>query len=107
MLRKIAVIAVALCVWSHVVLATDRTIGSDVGYGSLAVLTNLLYMPAKMVYAALGGLTGSLVYLVTIGNLDVAEAVWGPSLGGDYVVTSAMLRGDQPILFTGPSSLKD
>jgi|SRR5215468_576290 len=107
MLRRMAVGVVVLSVWSCVALAADRDIGSDAGYGVLAVLTNILYMPVKVVYAGLGGLTGSLAYLLTVGNLDAAQAVWNPSLGGDYIVTPSMLRGEEPILFNGPSYSKN
>lgn len=77
--------------------------GSDAGYGLLAVVTNVLYMPFKVVYAGLGAVTGGLAYVLTIGNADVAEAIWSPSLGGTYVVTPAMLRGEQEFLVNGPS----
>ena len=32
----------------------------DAGWGSLTVLSNIVYMPVKLVYATLGGLTGGL-----------------------------------------------
>ena len=73
----------------------------DAGWGSLTVLTNVVYMPAKLVYATLGGLTGGLTYGLTGGNLDTAETVWVTSMGGTYVVTPGMLRGEEAIAFTG------
>jgi hypothetical protein len=92
-----------LCLWVAVARAADNDYASDAGYGVLAVVSNVFYMPAKIVYATLGGLTGSLAYLLTVGDFDTAEAIWSPSLGGSYVVTPAMLRSDEPILFNGPS----
>ncbi len=76
---------------------------SDAGYGILATVTNLFYMPAKLIYAGAGGLVGGLAYLATAGDIDTARGVWSPTVGGDYVVTGAMLRGDQPIFFVGPT----
>jgi len=76
---------------------------SDAGYGLLATVTNLFYMPAKIVYAAAGGLVGGLVYVTTAGDIETAQGVWSPTVGGDYVLTGAMLRGEQPILFVGPT----
>jgi hypothetical protein len=73
----------------------------DAGWGGLTVLTNVLYMPAKLVYATVGGITGGVVYAVTVGDLDAAEKVWVMSLGGTYVVTPAMLQGAEPIAFVG------
>ncbi len=73
------------------------------GYGVGALLANVLYVPAKLVYAILGGLIGGGTYLVTAGNKQAADTVWRSSLGGDYVVTPQMLSGDQPINFSGPT----
>jgi hypothetical protein len=48
-----------------------------------------------------------MAYLLTVGNLDTAESIWSPSLGGTYVVTPAMLRNEEPILFSGASHSQD
>jgi hypothetical protein len=58
-------------------------------------------MPAKLVYAALGGLTGGFAYLLTGLNYDVADRIWAPSLGGNYVVVPAHLRNEQTLYFSG------
>lgn len=73
----------------------------DAGIGTACVFTNLLYMPAKFVYATLGGVTGGLAYLLTGLNLETAEKIWTPSLGGNYVVTPAHLRNEQTLYFSG------
>ena len=75
--------------------------GGDFGIGVGTIATNLIYMPAKFVYATLGGLTGGFAYCLTGGRMDIANAVWRPSLGGTYVVTPSMLRGEDPIYFSG------
>ena len=74
------------------------------GYGVGALLVNLLYVPAKMVYAILGGLVGGGTYLITAGNKQAADTVWRSAWGGDYVVTPQMLAGEQPLNFSGPTS---
>jgi hypothetical protein len=74
---------------------------SDFGIGVGCVFVNLLYMPAKLVYATLGGVTGGFAYLLTGFNYEVAEKVWTPSLGGNYVVTPAHLRNEQTLYFSG------
>lgn len=76
-------------------------VGEDIGWGSLAVLTNVLYMPAKLIYAGLGGFTGGLAYGLTLGDLQTAENIWVTSMGGDYVLTPDKLRGEAPIAFSG------
>ncbi len=73
---------------------------SDLGWGSLAVVCNLFYVPAKLAWAGVGGVTGSLAYVVTLGDIDTAKKVWRPALGGNYVVTPAMLRGEEPLYFS-------
>jgi hypothetical protein len=79
----------------------EHKYASDFGLGVGAVFVDLLYMPMKFVYATLGGLTGGLAYCLTVGRTDTATAIWRPSLGGTYVITPAMLRGDEPIHFSG------
>jgi hypothetical protein len=73
------------------------------GYGVGALFANVLYIPAKLVYATLGGIVGGGTYLITAGNSQAANTVWRSSLGGDYVVTPQMLAGQQPINFSGPT----
>lgn len=74
---------------------------NDAGIGIACVFVNLLYMPAKVVYAGLGGLTGSFAYLLTGLNYDVADKIWAPSLGGNYIVTPGHLRNEQTLFFSG------
>lgn len=86
--------------------ATSEPAGSDdmwsrVGWGALTGLSNLLYVPAKLAYAGLGGLTGGLALGLTGGDLNTAEAIWEPSLKGDYFLTTGMVQGEEPISFAG------
>ena len=85
------------------VCADDGRYGEQAGWGFAAVLANVLYIPAKLVYATLGGITGGLGYVLTAGNSNVAETILAPSVGGTYVLTPDMLRGERPILFSGES----
>ena len=84
----------------------EHRYASDFGVGIGAVFTNLLYMPVKFVYATLGGVTGSLAYVLTGLNMDIAKSVWVPSLGGTYVVTPSMLKGEDRIYFSGTTEPK-
>jgi hypothetical protein len=76
---------------------------SQFGWGMAAVGANLLYIPAKLIYATVGGITGGLGYILTLGNPAALHTVLGPSVGGTYILTPDMLRGEQPILFSGES----
>ena len=75
--------------------------GRDAGIGLATVVANLFYIPAKVGYAAVGGITGGLTYALTGGNLDAAEKVWVASGGGDYVLSPEHLQGRERIQFSG------
>jgi hypothetical protein len=74
-----------------------------VGIGAGTIVTNLAYVPAKIVYGILGGIGGAAGYALTGGNKQVADSIWRSSLGGDYVLTPDMMTGQKPIYFSGPS----
>ncbi len=75
--------------------------GSDMGVGLGAVGANLFYIPVKVCYSLLGGVTGGLAWALTGGNQDVADRIWVPSMGGDYVVTPDHISGERRIYFSG------
>ena len=66
------------------------------------VLTNIVYLPTKLVYSILGGVTGAIAYPVTVGNSDVTDTIWDNACRGTYIVTPDMLEGKEPIRFSGP-----
>ncbi|HYB90589.1 MAG TPA: hypothetical protein VEC38_06055 [Candidatus Binataceae bacterium] len=73
------------------------------GYGVAALFCNVVYIPAKLVYALAGGFVGGATWALTGGNSQAADTVWRSTLGGDYVLTPQMISGDQPINFNGPT----
>ncbi|HTY54242.1 MAG TPA: hypothetical protein VMB26_03525 [Candidatus Binataceae bacterium] len=77
---------------------------NGVGIGAATLGANVLYIPAKFVYGILGGITGGAGWAVTGGNTQVSNTIWRSSLGGDYVLTPGMIRGDDPIHFSGPTT---
>jgi hypothetical protein len=80
----------------------------DAGWGSLTVLSNVFYMPAKIVYSAVGGVTGGLAWACTLGDTELAEKVWVTSMAGTYVITPRMLQGEDSVHFAGtPDSSKE
>lgn len=76
----------------------------DAGWGALTVLSNVVYMPAKLVYATIGGVTGGFALALTGGDMDTAETVWVTTMGGTYVITPRMLQGEDAIAFAGTPS---
>jgi hypothetical protein len=76
---------------------------SGVGIGVATGALDLVYVPTKVVYGILGGIAGGAGWALTGGNSQVSDTIWRSSLGGDYVLTPAMVRGDEPIHFSGPT----
>ena len=74
---------------------------SQAGTGIGAFFATLLYTPAKMVYAILGGLAGGAAYGLSGGDEVAACRIWTPSIRGTYVLTPGHLRGEEPIRFAG------
>ena len=83
---------------------SDGVNWKGVGIGAGTVAGNVLYVPAKVVYGILGGITGGASYLLTGGNTQTANTIWRSSLGGDYVLTPEMVAGQKPVHFSGPTT---
>src|SRR5688572_7814220 len=77
---------------------------NEAGWGALSGLANVGYMPAKTIYALIGGLGGGMAYVCTGGDYQTASNIWEMSLGGTYAVTRNMLRGEDRIQFAGTPS---
>jgi len=73
----------------------------EAGLGVAAGLISIVYAPAKVLYAAGGGLVAGLAYVLSAGDQQVTDPILTPSLRGDYVVTPAHLRGERPLEFIG------
>ena len=95
------VVSIALGTATPVMADDENQFAKDFGYGVGAFFTNLIYMPAKFTYATIGAITGGFAYVLTGFNTNVGKSVWVPSTGGDYVITPSMLRGEDPIYFSG------
>ena len=72
--------------------------------GAGCVLANVVYMPAKVLYAAGGGLVAGAAYLFSAGDKDVAKPILDAAVGGDYVVQPEHIRGDRQLVFIGQSA---
>jgi len=103
MRRSLSVLVVGLILVGVLSSPARASFLSDAGVGLVTVGANLGYIPAKLVYATLGGLTGGFAYVLTGANYEVAERIWTPSLGGNYVLTTSHIRGTEDIYFSGPT----
>jgi hypothetical protein len=79
----------------------EETMGNEAGLGAASAACTLLYGPAKLIYAGLGGFGAGLAWLLSAGDNEVAGRVLNRSLRGDYVITPSHLRGERPIVFIG------
>jgi hypothetical protein len=71
--------------------------------GATVVLANVVYMPAKVLYAAGGGLVAGMAYLFSAGDKEVAKPILDASIGGNYIVEPEHLSGDKQLVFFGQS----
>lgn len=79
----------------------DDTTGNEALVGAGAAVATLVYGPAKLAYAAGGGLVSGLAWVWSGGDDEVVRPILNSSLRGDYVVTPAHLRGERQIEFIG------
>jgi hypothetical protein len=81
----------------------DSSPGNEAALGLGSGLLTFVYLPAKIVYAALGGIVGGFTYALTGGDMDTAKSVWEPSVYGTYVITPDHLKGNDAVRFFGSS----
>jgi hypothetical protein len=102
----VAAAVLALGTVRPVAAEDDHRFATDLGLGVGAIFTNVIYMPTKFVYSTLGGITGGFAYVLTGLRMDIAKGIWVPSMGGTYVVSPSMLKGEDPIYFSGVTQPK-
>jgi hypothetical protein len=88
-------LALGVAAWLALAPAPARaeSLGREAGLGASAALVNLVYGPAKLVYAALGGFVAGGAWLLSAGDSEVAGPILTAALRGDYVVTPDHLGG--------------
>ena len=111
-IRKQGVVIIVLVAFSTLFLLApgvasaqdgETSQSTEAGLGIGSGLLTLVYLPVKVVYAALGGIVGGFTYVLTGGDVDTAKSVWEPSFYGTYVITPANLKGEEPVRFFGVS----
>jgi hypothetical protein len=76
-------------------------VSKESGLGAAAAVSSLVYGPAKILYAVGGMVVGGFAYVFTAGDTQVAKKVFTRSLRGDYVITPAILTGEDKLEFIG------
>jgi hypothetical protein len=97
----VTVLLMLICQLSMAPSVRAESTGSQAGIGIGAFFATLVYAPAKMVYAIVGGLFGGGAYVLSGGDTVAACRIWTPSIRGTYVLTPGHLRGEEPIRFAG------
>lgn len=96
-----AAMAVALAAPGAAMAEEGKRASRDAGLGLATVVANVFYVPVKVGYAVVGGVTGGLAYALSAGNKTAASKVWVSSMGGDYVLNTDQVAGRQKIKFAG------
>jgi len=102
----VGALAVALLSVPSVGFAGEKAseVSRESGLGAAAAVSSLIYGPVKLAWATGGLIVGSLAWVFTAGDTEVASTVYTRSLRGDYVITPAILLGDAPLEFIGRDS---
>ena len=65
------------------------------------VLANIVYFPAKVLFAGGGAVASGVSYVATLGRPQPTDEIWDASVKGTYVVTPRMIEGRAPVHFVG------
>jgi len=96
-------LALFIALGGNTAIADDSGSASGAGLQAASWLASVPYGAAKVVYAVSGGLVGSLAWVMTGGNTEIAKAIWSPSMTGHYIVQPQNLTGDRALHFVGGS----
>jgi hypothetical protein len=105
--RAFCILATALAVTLAPSLAgaENEALGTskEGGMGATAALASLVYSPIKLVFATGGLVSTGLAWMFSGGDSEVASTVLTRSVRGSYVITPAIIRGDEELEFVGRS----
>ena len=99
--RMVLLGAVLVLATSPGIARAEEPTYENAGLGAASALSTLIYGPIKVASAITGLIVGGLSYPLSGGDSDVMMKVINTSVRGDYVVTPAHLRGEQPLEFWG------
>ena len=80
--------------------------GSEALQGLGSYFLTLPYGGIKMAVAVLGAVAGGMGFIFTGGDKATADKIWGPAMGGEYVITPQHLRGEKDVHFFGNTQTK-
>lgn len=98
-----AIVALLLVLIATPARAAERSVAKEAWLQVSSWVVTIPYGAMKVAYALGGGAVGSLTWLVTMGNTELAKEVWVPSMTGDYIVRPENLTGERDLHFVGKS----
>jgi len=101
MRKTFAVLALAGLMLGRPSVGRADSPGREAGLALGAAVSNLLYVPVKILFATGGLIVGSWAGLLTGGDVRAAYAVWVPTASGTYFLRPAHLEGTEPLEFVG------
>ncbi|MDX1648829.1 MAG: hypothetical protein R3263_03145 [Myxococcota bacterium] len=81
--------------------AQAQSAGREFGLGATCALGNLIYGPAKLLYASGGALIAGMAWAFSGGDREVAGPILDASVRGDYVIMPSHLQGRRELEFVG------
>ena len=100
-LTMVITLALLIALGGNTAIAEDSGSASGAGLQAASWLATVPYGAAKVLYAVSGGVVGSLAWVMTGGNTEIAKAIWSPSMTGHYIVQPQNLTGDRALHFVG------
>ncbi len=101
MRKTIASLVVAAGLVATPLTARATSPGAELGFATLAAVSNVFYAPAKLTVALVGFVAGGVAGAFDGGDTRAAYAFWVPMMGGSYFLTADMMDGRKPLEFFG------
>ncbi len=86
--------------------ASAASSGSEAMQGLGSYFLTLPYGGIKMAVAMLGALAGGMGFIFTGGDKATADKIWGPAMGGEYVITPEHIHKKKDLHFFGQAPAK-
>lgn len=107
-ISRIVIVVCLLPIASHLAVPTSpaaaATSGTEAVQGLASYFLTMPYGGIKMAVAMLGAIAGGMGFIFTGGDKVTAGKIWGPTLGGEYVITPEHIRGDRDLHFFGKAA---
>jgi hypothetical protein len=101
---RLTIVALALLLgiqFTFAPLASAAGPGTEAVQGLASYFLTMPYGGIKLAVAMLGAIAGGMGFIFTGGDKVTAGKIWGPTLGGEYVITPEHIRGDKDLHFFG------